>query len=712
MLSLSSAVSAATPQGVDATLAQQWVDLLHYINIARPELAASFGKAVLEKGAAKELYLLSVEYPDSLPTLQKGAKLKGMKKIVASLRKKIEDGYEDWRRDPKQIEESIALLGKGLRAYEIARQRLQRSGEHAIPLLIQTLTDSQTPKLLQERIVTMLEDLGRSAVRPYSEALQAKDLRLVGFLANALGRIEYPAALPYLREALLRSDLQDPNHETRKQILAAMIACAGGDASVVEKSPAELFYQLAEEYYQRAESLRPENEQNAEAFVWYWKEGTGLIPRPVPAEILCDVYAMRTARQALRYDPSFSPAVPLWLSAALRREIDLPKGKTDPLWGQDRPRAAFYTLASSPRYLQAVLARALHDGNTAIASRVIAAMGRTTGAASLVAPLSDGAMPLVSALGYPDKNLRFLAAETLMLAMPTEEFFGYETVVNLMSDALREEGKKYALVVVQDAAARNDIVDAVRGAGFEVLKPSDPARLTAAAQQEAGLDLVYVGPKTPARTVVETFRKQAMYSYLPIVIQQTGPMLRELARKDGRIVLLEDAAVDAAKVSEAVRKALALSAGKPLTKEQATDWAIRAARAIQVVGQRDNVIHDIRRATPALREALKREDPAVRIAVADALAVVDAAEAQQAVVNLAMTDSDEKVRVAAFQAASRSVRRFGNRCDDAQAKSLVDLVTAGKGSQILLEAAAQLLGAMNLPSEKTPALIESTAAID
>lgn len=695
----------------EATLDKQWVDLLHYINIARPKLAASYGQAILDKAEAKDIYLLSVNHLESLNTLRKGAELEGMKDIVDSLLKKVEEGYASWQKDPKQIEESIAMLGEGLRAYELGRQRIQRSGEYAIPLLIQTLMDTKTPKILQERIVTMLEDLGKAAVRPYSVALQAKDLTLVGFLANALGRIEYPAALPRLREALLRPDLQDPNNATRKMIVAAMISCANGDASVVEKSPAELFYQYAEQYYQRADSLLPETVEGDKAFVWFWDEGTGLVPRAVPKEILCDIYAMRLARLALKYDPAYSPAVPLWLSACIRREIDLPKGRTDPLWGKDEQKAEFYALASSPQYLQSVLARALTDGNVAIATRVISTMGKNTGAPSLVAPLADGAMPLVSALGYPDKNVRFLAAETLMLAMPTKEFYGYEVVTSLMSDALREEGKKYALVVVQDPEVRNDAVDAVRGAGFEVIEESNLGQILASAQKAVGLDAVFVGPKTPAQTVIETFRKQAMYNYLPIVVNQVGPSLRDVAAKDGKIVLIDSEAIDAAKVTDALKQAVSLAAGKPLTKEQASDWSIRAAKAIQAVGERDNVIYDIRHTTAALAEALRREDAALQVAAADALAVVNTPEAQQAIVALALSNADEKVRIAAFQAASRSVRRFGNRCDDAQARSLVDLVTAG-GSQPLLEAAAQLLGTMNLPSEKTPALIESTDKID
>ncbi|MCK5558302.1 MAG: hypothetical protein KAJ01_07990, partial [Candidatus Hydrogenedentes bacterium] len=425
---------AANDEGGRGTVKEQWGDLLHYINIARPKLAKSYAEALRdnEKVSPKQIYLLSVERPDSLKTLQKGANLEGLKDTVEKLRAKIEEGYKSWRSDPKQIEESIQMMSRSLRGYVIGKRRLKESGQYAIPLLIQALMDDKTPKLLKERIITMLHELGRNAVRAYSVGLQSRDLQLVGFLANALRQIEYPSALPRLREALKRPKLKNPDNPTRKIIVAAIIACAGGDRSALKKSPAELFYGLAEKYYDRADSLLPDNDvEGARAFVWFWKEGTGLIARPVPAPILCDIYAMRMSRLALKHDPAFYPAVALWLSACIRREIDLPKGTTDPLWSKDMPKADFYALASSPRYLQMVLARALENSNVDIARRVIETMGVNTGAKALVKPISGGAQPLVSAMGYPDRNVRFLAAQTLALARPTKKFHGYQVVMSL-----------------------------------------------------------------------------------------------------------------------------------------------------------------------------------------------------------------------------------------------------------------------------------------
>jgi hypothetical protein len=124
------------------------------------------------------------------------------------------------------------------------------------------------------------------------------------------------------------------------------------------------------------------------------------------------------------------------------------------------------------------------------------------------------------------------------------------------------------------------------------------------------------------------------------------------------------------------------------------------------------VIYNANRAAEPLIDAMKRGNPVLQTASAWALATLNNPKAQQAIVELALGAGDEKVRIAAFEAASESVRRFGNKATDTQATALVELVTGEKASQALLEVAAQLLGAMNLPSEKIPALIESTDKID
>jgi hypothetical protein len=414
----------------------------------------------------------------------------------------------------------------------------------------------------------------------------------------------------------------------------------------------------------------------------------------------------------LQNAPDFHAAVPLWLAAAMRRQIELPEGQTDPLWPADARQADYYALASSPVYLQTVLGRALQDGNVPLAKHAINILRKTTGARSLVATLPGGAQPLVAGMGYPDRTVRFLAAETLALALPIEEFLGSQMVMSQLCQAVRQTGTKYALVVVADEALRNTVIDAARSADYEVIAVASPDAAMGAVETAGGLDVMFIGPGVDPVATITPFRREVVYGYVPAVVNRSGGAIRRIADEDGRMVVLEAGQTEPAAITQAFAAALALSAGQPLDEEQAVAWAVRAAKAIETVGACGSTVYNVSRCTDALVDATNASSAELQIAAVNALAVIGTEKAQQAAVALGLkTDADENVRIAAFKAATKSVRQFGRQATDAQAQQLLDAVT-GEGSEELLQAAAQLLGAMNLPSEQSTDLILGTDKLD
>jgi HEAT repeat protein len=702
LLGLAASVAVAQETGPDAgdqkTTEQLWDDLLHYIKVARTDAALSSAQAILDSGASpREIYLLSVSRSDSLTTLARGSNLEGLGEPIARIRKLIEDGYEALRSDTEQIAESIRMLGGTLRSVELATQRLQQSGEYALPQLIQTLADSATSDRLKERIVTVLPKLGKESVRGLSCALQTDDPRLVEYISSALGQIEYPHAAPRLREVLAREDLLP---RTAKVVRAALIACAGQDAP--RKTPSELFYQWSRNYYYQQESIMPDLRYDT-ANVWYWKENLGLVFTPVPREIFPDVYAMRLARLSLKHNPSYYPAVPLWLSAIIRKEVNLPADATDPTTSEQDPSAAYYVLASSPKYLQAVLSMALDDRNPEVAFRTIEGLAQTAGAQSLVQPVAGGAQPLVSAMSYPDRRVRFLAALSLARALPEETYTGKQIVITVLNEALRQTGTRRALVVVGDQTVRNRLMDATRGAGFVVVNEPQPVNAIAAAQSGAGMDVVVMAAEPDPADVILQIRRTPVLSGLPVVIAGQSLRLRELARSDPLIVLAP-ASAGADEMQSALDEAMNVGVGRPLSPEEAAGWAIDACDAIHRLGLTDNGVYDITRTQAALIEATRADRGDVQVAAAEALSVLSASRAQRAIAELASGSGTESVAIGAFQALTASLRRFGHLLTDEQTQAVVDLVTS-QASLDLRNAAAQALGAMDLPSEKIKDLI-------
>ena len=697
---VSLAQPAAGPTS-EHTTADLWENLIHFIRIGQAPAAKSFGQALLSSGAQPaEIYMLSVGTPGSLATLVRGRGLEGMEDVTRQLLAVIEKGYQSERSNPEQIRKSIELLGGTQEAYKRGRDRLIVSGEYAVPQLLRAIEDTDTTTAVREKILVVLPQLGKAGVLPLVAALATDNVQSRQFIAHALDRIEYPHAIPGLTAMLNRKGLQA---QTTRMVRSALVSCAGGDLQVLDKPVAQLHYDLAQKFYYRAESLIPDLRTKT-ANVWYWdKSLAGLTYKPVPREIFCDVYAMRYARLALKFDPKYYPAVSLWLAANLKRQIDLPDGAADPTRTPEEPTAEFYVLASGAKYQQHVLARALADRDWPVAVAAIEALGATSGADSLVQPVIGGAQPLVQALSSPNRVVRYWAGISLATALPKNQFTGYELVMPILASAMRQTGQKTALVVVADQDQRNALKDAVRSLNYAVVDADDPAKALAAARAAGGVDVAILATNPDPMVGTGLIRRDPLLATLPIVIISETERFRALAKADSRIRLVS-ATATAEQVKQAVGEAVRASAGIPLSAAEATQWAVRSADAVRKLGLTRTTVYRIVRCRPALVAALKDPRPEVQVAAAGALATMPGPEAQRPIADLALDSSaDVQIRVAAFASLGESVRRFGNALTDRQAQGVVDIVSKGSGEVRI--AAATILGALSLPSEKIKDLI-------
>jgi CheY-like chemotaxis protein len=694
------AATAPAAGAVDEkALAELWDNFLHGIKVAREDLAESTGRAILETGAARQVYLLSVQTEDVQWLLTRGEGLEGLKPVIEGIRKMIEDGYNAERSDSTQIAHAIDLLDKNLRAYELGASRLVQSGEYAMPQLVQKLTDRSTSVTLTERIISVLPRIGKNAVRPLAATLAAKDQALVQIAAEALGRIRYGEAAAFLKELLERQDLVD---RTREVATAALIACGGKEAATTPV--ASLLYDQAEKYYYNRQSV-PLDPNSPTATVWTWHEGLGLGYQAVPKAIFGDIYAMRLAQAALKYDPSFHPAVSLWLAAKMRKEIATPPGQRDLTEPSGQPNARFYALAGSVEYLQDVLARALRDKDAALALRAIEALSETAGAKSLIEPIAGGVQPLVEAVGNRNLEVRLMAALALANALPQEHFKGDDRVVAVLNEALRQRGHRKALLVDADPAQRNLLQDALRSAGYEVVDQPDGDKAILTARQTGGVDLVVLGAKPDPGDFLVRMRNEPTLMALPAVVATSDERLKRLAAEDGGIVLMAGE-VDAASVANAVAQAMKTASATAPTAEQTASWAVRAADVIARLGRTGNKVFDISQNATMLTSAMRDPQADVAMASARALAAMPVPQAQQALVERALTTTvEEQTRVELLKLLAGSLRRWGNLLTDAQADAIIAVVTDSKQSQPIREAAAAVLGAMNLPSEKIRSLI-------
>src|SRR5206468_2223880 len=92
-------------------------------------------------------------------------------------------------------------------------------------------------------------------------------------------------------------------------------------------------------------------------------------------------------------------------------------------------------------------ARAIHDRDSAVALKIIKSLYEIAGQSNVFD--QNGGGPLINALGYPDRLVRFEAAFTVAQSLPQKNFQGQERVVPLLAEAMVKTG---ASPYVQQAA--------------------------------------------------------------------------------------------------------------------------------------------------------------------------------------------------------------------------------------------------------------------
>jgi len=130
-----------------------------------------------------------------------------------------------------------------------------------------------------------------------------------------------------------------------------------------------------------------------------------------------------------------------------------------------------YATTAGPEYLHEALERAIKDNDKIVALGAVEALARNAGEKSLMYRLKTS-QPLVEALSFNDRIVKYSAAIAMAIAEPTEKFAESELVVNNLADALTaqadanwpaEKADNYAFrsaqAMLKLAETRNKVID-------------------------------------------------------------------------------------------------------------------------------------------------------------------------------------------------------------------------------------------------------------
>jgi hypothetical protein len=429
------------------TVEKDWTNFLHYASIGRLDMAVAHGKSLLaSEPNAIELLHLSEENPQAYAALV-DMKARSKNAELAELAGKILDAVDKGRYEKRSnvtvITDEMTRLSTTARGRITAVERLKEAGEYAVPSMLAALTDESRKDQLAN-VSYAMEQMDKDAVRPLVAALGTKNAGVQAEIVRALGSIRDPQALPYLKYIVEQS-------EVASLVSAAKNSIREIDPASLETPAAELFVILAKSYYAHSDALAPA--AGASANMWFWDADLGTLNRiAVPAKYFNELMAMRCCEWALKADAKKGDAIGVWLAAFFKAEST---GVAMPAYfGANHASAGTYATIAGPQYVQQALAMALADKNSYMALGLIDALSKTGGEASLMYATSSG-QPLVKALYYDDKQVKYSAAIAMAAAEPKTAFADRELVVQLLAEALSAKtGDNWPQATADEYAAK------------------------------------------------------------------------------------------------------------------------------------------------------------------------------------------------------------------------------------------------------------------
>lgn len=684
---------------------ERWIeDFIHSVLTARVDWAHANAQALVESGISDaDLYRLIDELERYEPSdlddaLVRAARVAELEDIAGQLQRRINKGRVDVARDPDEIERHIRNLTGSARGRLMAEEALRAAGEYAVPQLLDVLVNSDRSEL-KARVESVLSVIGRQAVTPLSVALPHLDAVSQERVARILGDIGHFHALPALYTVM-----NSPNATPAvRQAAQSAYAELGGDPNV---TGADLWLALAELYWGEARSLIAWPSEDANN-VWAYESSIGLTALPVPTSIFSEVMVMRSTEDALRAAPDSLSGLSLWIAGNFRRSDQL-ADETDPTYGDDRRAPLFYAVAAGPDAAQLVLDRANRDLNARLARHAIRALSGTAGDASLWV---DGSQPtpLVAALEFPERRVRYDAALALGKALPTETFFGSDRVVPVLASAIRTGDRRFAAVLAEGDEDQRTLAANLRDMGFTVLPPHGSYEEVRGDLAEApGVDLfVILAGVSDLPGTVASIQADPRIAASPVLIISPSSQVsewRSTFEGNARVGIVR-LGLDNEQMTTAINNLLATTTGELMTGEEAANYAAESLRTLRDIAVKDTAAFDITRAESALVEALQTFTGDLRLTAAQTLSWLDTRGAQSALLDAALAEADEATRIAFLDAAANSAKRYGSYATDRQVAELINLVRTSAGP--VATAAAQAHGALNLPPSNTVPLILS-----
>ncbi|MFI4853375.1 MAG: HEAT repeat domain-containing protein [Phycisphaerales bacterium JB065] len=677
-------------------------DFNFFVNTANIELALANARALIDRGLSPEEFLGVVEDSAQLESRFEAAYLRALRYqelegVAAELYNLYEEGRRARSRDLDEIDRNIEMLTGNARARQLARGRLIEAGEYAVPSLLAPLMQDGD-RLLQSEAQRLLIDMGRDSVKPLVAALQGVNPDVQEKICLILGSIGYEMAVPYLAD-LASSTSTDA---VRNAAERAIRRIQGSNSTA--KPVSTLYRELAETYLTESPSLTSFPGERHQ-LLWSFSPAVGLQPTAIYTEVYHEAMAMNLVERALTLNDGDTEAVALWLEANFSRELDQPEGYDNPAYSSARRDAQYYAVAAGSTPVQLGLSKALKARDTVMARLMIGALSESTGGANLWRGLGNS-RPLVEALTYPDRRVRYDAAMTIAAADPRVSFSGAELIVPTLASVVNDAGTRYAMVIARDVERQQQFDTVLSDLGFIVLPPvTSLAEASQFVADVPGVDIIISDiDDEPGIELIESVRNTARLAATPVIaLMPFENVNRYGARYQGDdLTRIARDGIGSSEIEAAVTAVVTRASGVPMDDDEAASYSERALELLERLAVGRNTVLNVNDAASSLIGSLPVTFDQTQLDVATVLSYVNERRAQVAITDAALSASGDQ-QIALIRIAAESAKRHGNMLEDRQIQRVIQL--ADSTDSDLATAAAAFLGSLNLGGDRIVPLI-------
>ena len=450
---------------------------------------------------------------------------------VELLIKKATDATEKVLRNPARVAKYIRNLGESYEEKQFAELELKRTGDYAIPFMLETLKANLNPAVT----AGILETIPKLEFQTMGGWLAGLDglspAQQYTVLARMLEREDVLALLtkaqtdlrPYLWH-LAASNESPPLQKYAKEVLEKIVAGASKKQPEAELvAAAKVFADRKAPYLGTAASG---DGTPSTVPVWTWNATTQKLEKQdaVPVGQADEYFGLRYARWALEKASDYEPAQVLVLSLAAERAMDRGKfgelSRTDP--------TVYRMLADAPStVLTDLLDRGLVEKRTGLVLALTQVIGDRAekGPAS---PTASGKPSLLErGLDYPDPRVQLAAANALLRStIPVEAKVRTKLIEVLRRAAgtdptMLPNAKGQALIADPNRQRADDAAILLRALGYETEIFATGRELLKRTSRASDFDIILIDHHIPypeLLDVVSNLRADTRAARRPILV--------------------------------------------------------------------------------------------------------------------------------------------------------------------------------------------------